>query len=128
MRATAVWGAGAWGTALAAALARGGHRVTLCARRAAHVAAMRARRENEFYLPGVALPETIALSDRWAEAAGASEVVLMAVPSRFARASMAPFCSVLPPDATLISAIKRVEEDSLQTITAILPQSPPLVS
>ena len=44
---------------------------------------MRERRENESYLPGVALPETIELSDRWAEAAGASEVVVMAVPSRF---------------------------------------------
>jgi len=57
MSTIAVLGAGAWGTALAAGLARGsGHRVTLCARRADHAAAMRERRENVTYLPGVALP------------------------------------------------------------------------
>jgi glycerol-3-phosphate dehydrogenase (NAD(P)+) len=127
MSTIAVLGAGAWGTALAAVLARGGHRVTLCARRADHVAAMRARRENEFYLPGVALPETIDLSDRWAEAAGASEVVLMAVPSRFARAAMTPVGSVLAADATLISVIKGVEEDSLKTMTAMLAEVAPAV-
>src|SRR6266851_549470 len=127
MSTIAVLGAGAWGTALAAVLARGGHRVTLCARRADQVAAMRARRENEFYLPGVALPETIDLSDRWAEAAGASEVVLMAVPSRFARAAMTPVGDVLVADATLISVIKGVEEDSLKTMTAMLAEVAPAV-
>ncbi|HVA41210.1 MAG TPA: NAD(P)-binding domain-containing protein, partial [Candidatus Binataceae bacterium] len=77
MSTIAVLGAGAWGTALSVGLARGGHRVTLCA-----------RRENADYLPGVALPESIDLSDRWAEAAGSSDAVVMAVPSRFARAAM----------------------------------------
>jgi glycerol-3-phosphate dehydrogenase (NAD(P)+) len=127
MSTVAVLGAGAWGTALAAVLARGGNRVTLCARRADHVAAMRARRENEFYLPGVALAETIELSDRWAEAAGASAVVLMAVPSRFARAAITPLGPALAADATLISVTKGVEEDSLKTMTAMLAEVAPAV-
>ena len=62
MSTIAVLGAGAWGTALAIGLARQHHRVTLCARREEHVAAMRAGRENASYLPGVALPESIELS------------------------------------------------------------------
>jgi glycerol-3-phosphate dehydrogenase (NAD(P)+) len=122
-----VLGAGAWGTALAATLARAGHRVTLCARRADHVAAMRARRENELYLPGVALPEAIELNDRWAEAAGASEVVLMAVPSRFARAATAPVGPALGANATLISVTKGIEEDTLKTMTAMLAEVAPAV-
>ena len=70
---------------------------------------MRAQRENASYLPGVALPEAIELSDRWAEAAGASETVLMAVPSRFARAAMAPVGPALGADTTLISVTKGIE-------------------
>ncbi len=127
MSTIAVLGAGAWGTALAVGLARGGHRVTLCARRADHLAAMRAQRENASYLPGVALPESIELSDRWAEAAGASETVLMAVPSRFARAAMTPVGPALGADAMLISVTKGIESDSLKTMTAMLAEVAPAV-
>jgi glycerol-3-phosphate dehydrogenase (NAD(P)+) len=127
MSTIAVLGAGAWGTALAVVLARGGHRVTLCARRADHVAAMRAQRENALYLPGVALPASIELSCEWAEAAGASAAVLMAVPSRFARAAMTPIGPVLGADAMLISVTKGIESDSLKTMTAMLAEVAPAV-
>ena len=91
------------------------------------MAAIRARRENEFYLPGVALPETIELSDRWAEAAGASEAVVMAVPSRFARVAMTPVGPALGANAILISVTKGVEADSLNTMTAMLAEVAPAV-
>jgi glycerol-3-phosphate dehydrogenase (NAD(P)+) len=127
MSTIAVLGAGAWGTALAVGLARGGHRVTLCARRADHLAAMRGQRENAPYLPGVALPESIELSDRWTQAAGASETVLMAVPSRFARTAMTPIGPALGGDAMLISVTKGIESDSLKTMTAMLAELAPMV-
>ena len=127
MSTIAVLGAGAWGTALAVSLARQRHRVTLCARRADHLSAMRARRENASYLPGVALPESIELSDRWAVAAGASEVVLMAVPSRFARAAMTPVGLALGAGTTLVSVTKGIEDDSLKTMTAMLAEAAPTV-
>ena len=129
MSTIAVLGAGAWGTALAAGLARGGggHRVTLCARRADHAAAMRERRENVAYLPGVALPESIELSERWAEVASASETVVMAVPSRFARAAMTSIGPALGADATLVSVTKGIEGDSLKTMIAMLAEVAPAV-
>jgi len=127
MSTIAVLGAGGWGTALAVGLARAGHRVTLCARRADHVSAMRAQRENTPYLPGIALPESIQLSGRWAEAAGASEAVLMAVPSRFARAAMMPVGPALGAGAILISVTKGIESDSLKTMTAMLAEVAPAV-
>ncbi|HEY2523710.1 MAG TPA: NAD(P)H-dependent glycerol-3-phosphate dehydrogenase [Candidatus Binataceae bacterium] len=127
MSTIAVLGAGAWGTALAVELARGGHRVTLCARRGDHAAAIRAERENAAYLPGVALPESIEIGDRWAEAAGASETVLMAVPSRFARVAMTPVGPALA-GATLVSVTKGIEEDSLCTMTAMLAEVAPAVA
>jgi glycerol-3-phosphate dehydrogenase (NAD(P)+) len=125
MSTIAVLGAGAWGTALALELARGGHRVTLCARRADHAATIRAQRENAAYLPGVALPESIEIGDRWTDAAKASETVLMAVPSRFARAAMTPVGLALGAGVTLVSVTKGIEEDSLSTMTAMLAEVAP---
>ncbi|MCA3027744.1 MAG: glycerol-3-phosphate dehydrogenase, partial [Rhodocyclaceae bacterium] len=51
----AVLGAGAWGTALAIALARK-HNVNLWGRDAAQMQAIAASRINQKYLPGVTLP------------------------------------------------------------------------
>ena len=51
----AVLGAGSWGTALAALLARQGHAVTLWGRDAAVAEAINTRHENPRYLPGLAL-------------------------------------------------------------------------
>ena len=54
-----VIGAGAFGTALAISLARGGQNVVLWARDAAQVDAMRAARENAARLPGMVFPGTL---------------------------------------------------------------------
>ena len=54
--AIAVLGAGSWGTALAALLARRGQRVRLWGRDARAVERMALSRRNERYLPGVELP------------------------------------------------------------------------
>jgi glycerol-3-phosphate dehydrogenase (NAD(P)+) len=61
-----VLGAGAWGTALAISAARNpqGHHVTLWARDADKASAMRQQRENTRYLPGIALPPSLHISDQ----------------------------------------------------------------
>mgnify|MGYP000423264099 FL=1 len=78
-----VIGAGAWGTALAAA-ASARHDVVLWARDAAQAAAMRAAHVNERYLPGVALPVSLSVSADWAQAlrhgAGADALTVVATP------------------------------------------------
>jgi glycerol-3-phosphate dehydrogenase (NAD(P)+) len=127
MSTIAVLGAGAWGTALAIGLALQHHRVTLCARREEHVAEMRARRENASYLLDVALPESIELSARWADAAGASEAIVMAVPSRFAREAMTPVGEAIGAHTTLVSVTKGIENDSLKTMSAMLAEVAPAV-
>lgn len=82
-----VLGAGAWGTALAIAAVRlpgDPHRVTLWARDAAQVAAMRTKGENARYLPGVALPPTLLLAgdaEPWPSLALAeADLVVVATP------------------------------------------------
>jgi len=72
-------GAGAWGTALAAVLA-GRHATLLWARDAAQAAALRAARCNERYLPGVRLPDSLAIESDFdlalAHAAGGGLVIV----------------------------------------------------
>ena len=59
MPSVAVLGAGSWGTALAALVARHGHRATLWGRDAEIVAAIDRDHENPRYLPGLALPASL---------------------------------------------------------------------
>jgi glycerol-3-phosphate dehydrogenase (NAD(P)+) len=79
----AVLGAGAWGTALAAAAAQAGHDTRLWARDAAQAAALQATRRNERYLSGVELPAalriTAALDDALAHA-GDDGLTVLATP------------------------------------------------
>lgn len=78
---TLVIGAGAWGTALAMAIARIGHEVWLWGRDAQQMAAMKQARSNERYLPGLKFPETLKLTDDLASAVKACRHVLVSVPS-----------------------------------------------
>ena len=75
-----VLGAGAWGTALAVNAA-GRHAVTLWARDAAQAQAMSAARENQRYLPGIALPPSLSIrsGDALAALAGA-DLAIVATP------------------------------------------------
>ena len=70
-------GAGAWGTALALHLSRRpGLRVTLWARDAAQARAIADRRVNERYLPGIPLPETIAVTSDIAGVVNAALLII----------------------------------------------------
>jgi glycerol-3-phosphate dehydrogenase (NAD(P)+) len=80
-RRAAVLGAGAWGTALAAALARSGFAVQLWARRTEHASAMRAERENSARLPGCPFPDLLTPTSSLADALEGADVVLLAGPS-----------------------------------------------
>lgn len=121
----AVLGAGAWGTALAVELARGGHNVRLCARREAQRDAILKARENANYLPQVALPDALEIAADWVAAARESDTIVLAVPSRYARAALASVASSIRPGTLLVSATKGVEEDTLLTMSAMIREIAP---
>ncbi len=86
-----VFGAGAWGTALAVAAAQasqtGGaprHQVSLWARDATQAHAMRASRSNPRYLPGVVLPAALQLVDSKSHSEGTSNLLSLACQSDLA--------------------------------------------
>jgi glycerol-3-phosphate dehydrogenase (NAD(P)+) len=78
---TLVIGAGAWGSALAIAIARNGYAVQLWGRDAEHRSQMQASHSNERYLPGVPFPTSLTVIDDLPAAVQSSQHVLVAVPS-----------------------------------------------
>ncbi|HYJ21979.1 MAG TPA: 1-acyl-sn-glycerol-3-phosphate acyltransferase [Solirubrobacterales bacterium] len=82
MRRAAVIGAGSWGTAVAVLLARGGLEVQLGARNAERAAEMIEAGENQRYLPGVALPETIDVRPASKIELAGLDLICLAIPSK----------------------------------------------
>jgi glycerol-3-phosphate dehydrogenase (NAD(P)+) len=78
-------GAGAWGTALAQVMASNGTPVRLWAREPEVIAAIRDRRENSLFLPGIALSPSIEATDDLGTLAQAS-LVLVVTPAQHMRA------------------------------------------
>jgi glycerol-3-phosphate dehydrogenase (NAD(P)+) len=107
----AVLGAGSWGTALAIALARRGHRVRLWTLQAADAAAMNALRVNAQFLPDIVLPPAVTATADLAGALDAAQGVLVAVPSRAFREVLERLAPLLPV-RELAWATKGFEEDT----------------
>lgn len=126
-----VVGAGAWGTAFALHLARGGHPITLVPRRAEQAEMLRATRENADYLPGIALPAGLEITADLAAALTKADVLLLACPSQALRATCARIHEALAPGAALrfvISLAKGLELNThlrpSEVIAALLPKLP----
>jgi len=80
---TAVIGAGAWGTAVAKAIADKGKEVVIWSLEEDNRDDINQRRENSRYLPGVKLPENITATSDIEEAASGREYLILAVPSLY---------------------------------------------
>lgn len=119
-RSVAVFGAGSWGTALAISLARHGHAVHLWARRAEAAEAMHQLRENARYLPGVALPEGVAVTHNLGEAARDKAVWVVAVPSQKVRTVAEALAPHAHRDLFVVSVAKGIENETLLTTTQVL--------
>ncbi len=117
----AVLGAGAWGTALAAALRRGGCGVTLWARDPRLAATLESTGRNPRHLPGVRLPRGLQASASLATAVAGAQGVIVAVPSGAVSAVARQLAPVLPPGAWVLSAAKGLT-DTGDLLTAALAQ------
>jgi glycerol-3-phosphate dehydrogenase (NAD(P)+) len=128
VRRLAIIGSGAWGTALAVAAWRAGSRPILWARNPDVVAAINNRRENPFFLPGVALDPSIAATTEFGAATAGADAALLVVPAQFLRGVLATYRHSLPPGLPVLHCAKGIELDSLALMSEVgsevLPQSP----
>src|SRR5690554_1010952 len=110
----AVLGAGSWGTALAALIARNGFPTVLWgwARDAENIASINDRGENARYLPGIELPRELRVTTDMAEALADAGLVLVATPSHAFAETLRALAPLRPPHAGVAWATKGFEPGS----------------
>ncbi|MBS0439252.1 MAG: NAD(P)-dependent glycerol-3-phosphate dehydrogenase [Proteobacteria bacterium] len=121
----AVLGAGSWGTALAAVLARNGVPTTLWGRDPDAIARMAATRRNARYLPDLELPSTLALSADLAATVRAANVVLIVTPSHAFAGLLDDIAPHFPQGAGLAWATKGFDPPSGRFLHEIAAQRLP---
>jgi len=111
-----VVGAGAWGTALAKILADKGERVTLWCHGDSCYRDIQDRRENGIYLAGIALPESLKVTQSVALAVADKHLVICAVPSHRVREVFSEAANLIAPETLLVCGTKGLEEFRLLTM------------
>ncbi len=119
----AVVGAGAWGSALANAIARAGRSVTLLARDPAKAAAIARCRESP-RLPGNRLEDSIGIA-AVGYGNGPHDAILLAVPSQQLRAAAAAIAPALAKGTPVIACAKGIERGTRKFMTEVISEVAP---
>ncbi|MFP5342099.1 MAG: NAD(P)H-dependent glycerol-3-phosphate dehydrogenase [Candidatus Limnocylindria bacterium] len=115
----AVVGAGAWGTTIAALVARQ-EPVTLLCHDPAVAATIEATRRNERRLPGIDLPDHVHATADPAALAAATDLVAFAVPSSHLRAEVERVREAIPASADIVSLVKGLESGTLDRMSEVI--------
>ena len=115
-----VVGAGSWGTALAKLLADKGFALDFWVYEPEVREQIETFRENQVFLPGFFLPESIRPSNDLETVVTGKDLVLVVVPSHFMRAVAAQMKPFIKKDAVVVSASKGIENKTHLTMTGIL--------
>ena len=118
----AVLGAGAWGTALANLLCANKNDVTLWGHDPEHLLAAQRAGCNERYLPGIKLCSALKLETDLAKAISETDVVVIAVPSKFFRAVTEKISQF---GGVAVSVTKGIEYETGRTMSALLKSTMP---
>jgi glycerol-3-phosphate dehydrogenase (NAD(P)+) len=117
----AVLGSGAWGTTVALLLARNpAHRVRLWCTRPESATALRGRRENTRFLPGVPLPDSLELTDDIAHAAAGADLWVAGIPTVYLRPTLKRAGPPRPGATPVLSLAKGIEIATFKRPTEIL--------
>ena len=127
MKRVGVIGAGAWGTALAAAARRAGCRVVIWAYEAEVTQSINDGHENTMFLPGVALDPAIRATADVAEALD-TDAILLAAPAQRLRNVCRGFGASLRAPTPVVICAKGIEQNSCalmsEVVAETLPDSP----
>ena len=102
LRKAAVIGAGSWGTAVAVLLARGGLEVELGTRSDEKAERIARKRENERYLPGVALPAELEIKRAGDIELAGCDLICLAVPAAALPAVVGGLADRIPSRAAVL--------------------------
>ena len=117
-----VLGAGSWGTTIAKVIADGGHDVTLWSRREELANEISQTGRNGEYLPGIDLPTNLHATSNIEQALTGAKQVYIAIPSQSLRESLSAWKQLIDTDATLISLMKGLEQDTGLRMSEVISQ------
>ncbi|MCD8015214.1 MAG: NAD(P)-dependent glycerol-3-phosphate dehydrogenase [Lachnospiraceae bacterium] len=118
-------GAGSWGLALSKLLYENGNEVTLWSFLESDAELIRTTHELTSKLPGVKLPEQIAVSSDLSEVIPGKDVLVLVSPSAVVRETAKKMCPLVPDGMVIVNAAKGIEEGSLMTMTDIIEEEIP---
>jgi len=107
-----VLGAGSYGTALAICLARNDHDTLLWGRNAEQIHAMQATRQNHKYLADILFPPSLHPEADLSKAIGASDIILVVVPSHAFADILLEIKPLLSAKARIVWATKGLEPET----------------
>ncbi len=125
MAKISVAGAGSWGTALAILLHDNGHEVILWSALKDEVSMLSEKREHESKLPGVKIPEEIAISDDLETTLKDRDLIVLAVPSPFTRSTARSMKNLVRKGQIIVNVAKGIEENTLMTLSEIIEEEIP---
>lgn len=123
-----VVGLGNIGAALGNLIASQGHQVVGWEYNERVVAEINESRINGTFLPGIQLHPQLRATTQLAEVLQACDVLFVALPSAYIRATLEPHRAVLPVDMIIVNAAKGIERrtglTATQTIASLFPHNP----
>jgi glycerol-3-phosphate dehydrogenase (NAD(P)+) len=116
-----VIGTGSWGTALALVLAkRGGHSITMWSHTHVVAEAIRQTHQNSIYLPGLFIPDCVAVTTDLQEAVDQAEILILAVPSEHLRSICCAMAPLLTSEQLIVNATKGIEDGTYLRMTQVM--------
>ena len=115
-----VIGGGTWGSAFALHLGRLNIPTKLWIRERDVYQETVQKRENKAFLPGYTFPPLVSFYDDLIEAVSQSNLVFIAVPSKFCRRVYKQLAPSLSSDQAIISLTKGIEENSLKRMSEVM--------
>jgi glycerol-3-phosphate dehydrogenase (NAD(P)+) len=126
MQTIGVIGAGAWGTALAQVLAKGGRDVTIWAREPDIVVSIGEKKENPTFLPGILLSKNLKSTGSLEEIAK-RDILLLVSPAQHVRATLQSMKDFIRDGQPIVICAKGIELESglllSQVVESVVPKA-----
>ncbi len=120
MRKISIIGDGGWGTALSVALSAKEPEITLWGFFKDYIESAAKTRENVKFLKGVKIPRNVNMTASLDSAINGSDVVILAIPSKYLRSVLAEVKKTAADGKVYISATKGIESDTLMRMSEVV--------
>jgi glycerol-3-phosphate dehydrogenase (NAD(P)+) len=117
-----VLGAGSWGITLSRLLANKGEKVSLWEFDKSVYSNLVKNREHERFLPGIKIPESVLITNDFAEAVQPATAILIAVPSHIVRSVCQQLVPYISDQMVIINCAKGLETETQLRLSEVIAQ------